>query len=395
MRNIRASAHHLSRLISDVLDLASSQAGELRLTCKPLNLREVLEEAVVLGELIVQEKGLAWRTTIPQHLPVIRGDRTRLRQVILNLVSNAVKFTERGGVSLSVEVGERAVTVSVSDTGLGIPAEEQQAIFDEFRRSERAVARGYGGIGLGLAITRRVIEMHGGQIGVAQPARRGQAHFLLHAAGDGGGGGHAETTQPRPQTVLLLTEHAGGSERIAPVPHSRGFEVEVLVTAEHADWFAQVVASPPGAVVFDFQPAANRGWELMQADEGEPGDSGCAGRVLRIVWIRIGIDSGYGPSHQAYGECGTRPSSRPARIGAGTRAKRAGPCWWWTMTRESWTCTHGLCNRTCRVPDSEGLQWAGSAGDDGARTAGPGPAGLDDAGDRVGSRYWRRCESGS
>ena len=271
VRNIRASAHHLSRLISDVLDLASSQAGELRLACKPLNLREVLEEAVVLGELIVQEKGLAWRTTIPQHLPLIRGDRTRLRQVILNLVSNAVKFTERGGVSLSVEVGDQAVTVSVSDTGLGIPAEEQQAIFDEFRRSERTVARGYGGIGLGLAITRRVVELHGGQIGVRSTGEEGAGstfYFTLPVMEEEAA--TIETTQPRPQTVLLLTEHAGGSEELRQYLIQRGFEVEVLVTAENADWFAQVVASPPGAVVLDFQPAANRGWELMEVMKGNP-----------------------------------------------------------------------------------------------------------------------------
>lgn len=271
VRNIRASAHHLSRLISDVLDLASSQAGELRLACKPLNLREVLEEAVVLGELIVQEKGLGWRPMIPQHLPLIWGDRTRLRQVILNLVSNAVKFTERGEVSLSVEVGDRAVTVNVSDTGLGIPTEEQQAIFDEFRRSERAVARGYGGIGLGLAITRRVIELHGGQIGVRSSGEEGAGStffFTLPVMEETTA--TIQTTQPRLQTVLLLTEHAGGSEELRHYLIERGFEVEVLVTDENADWFTQVVASPPGAVVLDFQPAANRGWELMEALTGNP-----------------------------------------------------------------------------------------------------------------------------
>jgi PleD family two-component response regulator len=79
-----------------------------------------------------------------------------------------------------------------------------------------------------------------------------------------------ETTQPRLQTVLLLTEHAGGSDALRQYLIQRGFEVEVLVIEENADWFAQVVASPPGAVVLDFQPAANRGWELMEVMKGNP-----------------------------------------------------------------------------------------------------------------------------
>ena len=271
VRNIRASAHHLSRLISDVLDLASSQAGELRIVREPLNLREVLEQAVMLGELIVQEKGLGWRTAIPEHLPLVQGDRTRLRQVILNLISNAVKFTERGEVSLSAELACEGVTVSVSDTGIGIPAAEQEAIFDEFRRSERAVARGYGGLGLGLAITRRVVELHGGTIGVRSSGKEGAGstfYFTLPIPEERATG--IQTTSRSPQTVLLLTEHADGGEELRAYLVQRGFEVDVLATEDNANWFAQVIATPPGAVVLDFQPVASRGWELMEALRGNP-----------------------------------------------------------------------------------------------------------------------------
>ena len=101
------------------------------------------------------------------------GDRTRLRQVTLNLLSNAVKFTEEGSVSLLVMQPDEHVLVEISDTGMGIPPEEQEIIFDEFRRSDRSVARGYGGMGLGLAITRRLIELHGGEIGVRSAGEDG------------------------------------------------------------------------------------------------------------------------------------------------------------------------------------------------------------------------------
>src|SRR6185436_5713034 len=191
VERIHDSAQHLSGLIRDVLDLSSSEAGRLKLAREPLDLRQVLEVVVKTGEQLTRDKGLAWCSTIPDWLPRVWGDRTRLRQVVLNLVSNAIKFTEQGTITLEVkriedlraiaDLGLRMadlqnqpseihnqqwVLVSVSDTGPGIPLEEQRAIFDEFRQSERTTARGYGGMGLGLAICKRLIELHGGEIGV-------------------------------------------------------------------------------------------------------------------------------------------------------------------------------------------------------------------------------------
>jgi signal transduction histidine kinase/DNA-binding LacI/PurR family transcriptional regulator/DNA-binding response OmpR family regulator len=265
---IRASAQHLFRLIGDVLDLASSQAGELRLACEPLDLAQVLGEAALLGETLAREKGLEWRAEIPARLPPVSGDRTRLRQVTLNLISNAVKFTERGEIALKVEETEAGdgVRVEVSDTGMGIPADEQDAIFDEFRRSERSVARGYGGMGLGLAITRRLIELHGGEISLHSTGEDGEGStfvFTLPALpGRAPDGGQA---QPREQSVLLLVEDLQRAEKLQEHLAGRGFEVSTLEVGKEPDWLAQVIASPPGAVVLDFQPAAEGGWELMQA----------------------------------------------------------------------------------------------------------------------------------
>ena len=161
---IYASAQHLDRLIRDVLDLASSQVGQLKLACEALDPAALLREVAVMGRQMAEEKRLAWQADIPAQLPPVWGDRTRLRQVLLNLISNAVKFTAHGEVRLDAEAGAGMLTLSLSDTGLGIPAAEQAAIFDEFRQSERTAARGYGGIGLGLAITRRLVELHGGAI---------------------------------------------------------------------------------------------------------------------------------------------------------------------------------------------------------------------------------------
>ena len=152
LKRLHASAQHLDGLIRDVLDLAQNDMGELKLVCAPLDLTDVLNVVASVGEQLVQDKGLKWQASIQKNLPKVWGDRTRLRQVTLNLINNAVKFTSQGQITLQVTANDESVTVEVSDTGLGILPEEQTFIFDEFRQSERTTTLGYGGLGLGLAI---------------------------------------------------------------------------------------------------------------------------------------------------------------------------------------------------------------------------------------------------
>ncbi|RPJ20333.1 MAG: ATPase, partial [Chloroflexi bacterium] len=131
VEKIHTNAQHLGHLIRDVLDLASSDAGQLRLTCEPLDVGEALQIVIETGRQLANDKGLAWRTEISPALPRIWGDRTRLQQVTLNLVSNAVKFTSRGEVKLSIYMEGNHVIIAVRDTGLGIPMDEQAWIFNE------------------------------------------------------------------------------------------------------------------------------------------------------------------------------------------------------------------------------------------------------------------------
>ncbi len=269
MNSIHTSARHLFRLIGDVLDLASNQAGELQLVAEPLDLSTLFTEAAALGQSMTREKGLEWRERIPAHLPLIMGDRTRLRQITLNLLSNAVKFTERGYVSISVRTEDKSVIVEVSDSGMGIPKEEQEAIFDEFRRSERSVARGYGGMGLGLAITRRLIELHGGKIGVRSAgAEEAGSTFYFSLPVMTNPTGDSNKQHNRTNVVLLLSENP--SIQLQQHLQQKGFSVEVMNISDQADWLGQVVSQPPGAVVLDFQPATDRGWELMQLLKKNP-----------------------------------------------------------------------------------------------------------------------------
>ena len=166
VERIQAYAQHLGGLIGDVLDLATSEAGQLRLNKGLVNLGDALRMVSESGRQLAADKGLAWSASIPEDGPWVWGDPTRLLQVALNLVNNAIKFTTHGEISLKVETGKEAVTVMVHDTGLGIPPEDQEMIFSEFSRSERSVQLGYKGLGLGLAICKRLVELHDGTIGV-------------------------------------------------------------------------------------------------------------------------------------------------------------------------------------------------------------------------------------
>src|SRR6185503_3171634 len=120
--------------------------------CTPLDLAEILQVVATVGEQLARDRGLEWRASIPEDLPRVWGDRTRLRQLVLNLINNAVKFTTQGEVNLRVRASNETVIVEVSDTGLGISPEEQKVIFEEFRQSDRTAALGYSGLGLGLSI---------------------------------------------------------------------------------------------------------------------------------------------------------------------------------------------------------------------------------------------------
>jgi signal transduction histidine kinase/AraC-like DNA-binding protein len=174
LERMAASAGHLGRLIDDVLDLASSEAGQLRLMVEPLDLAEVLSAPIAVGRQMASAKGLAFEADIPASGPWVLGDRTRLRQIVLNLIGNAVKFTESGRVGLDVVPAEGEVTITVRDTGDGVPAGEEARIFTEFHRAARSRPGRIDGLGLGLAIARHLVELHGGSIAVRSPGLDGR-----------------------------------------------------------------------------------------------------------------------------------------------------------------------------------------------------------------------------
>jgi signal transduction histidine kinase/DNA-binding response OmpR family regulator/ABC-type sugar transport system substrate-binding protein len=273
LERIYVNAQHLDGLIRDVLDLTLNEAGQLKLTREPLDLAQVLGTASVIGEQLARDKGLSWRAEIPPDLPRVWGDRTRLRQVALNLINNAVKFTMQGEIALTAAVEDGLVTVAVQDTGLGIPEKEQEAIFDEFRQSERTAARGYGGLGLGLAICKRLVEMHGGEIGVRSGGELGAGstfYFTLPAIEQQVMRSADTISLTQGERVMLLTKGTGAGNSLQDHLTERGFDVEVHTADGTADWLSWLMAEPPAAILLDLGLASEQGWELLRILKDDP-----------------------------------------------------------------------------------------------------------------------------
>ena len=176
VRATRTSGEALLSLIEEILDFSKIEAGKLELAAEPLSLTVLIEDVVELMSPRAQAKGLEIAADVDERLPErVLGDVTRLRQVLLNLAGNAIKFTETGGVSVVVEAGaeDGEIAFAVRDTGIGIAADQQARIFHEFEQAESGSNRKFGGTGLGLAISRRIVERMGGRIEVESVPGRG------------------------------------------------------------------------------------------------------------------------------------------------------------------------------------------------------------------------------
>ena len=188
VRTLRSSAEALITLINDVLDLSKAEAGKLDIGCAPFDLRREIEQVVGLFTGRACDRGIEIAAHIGRDVPpVMHGDAIRLRQVLGNLVNNAVKFTEAGAVLLAVTVAPAAgdpqmLEFSVTDTGVGVAPGEQQRIFDAFEQADGSVTRKFGGTGLGLAISRQLVElMHGRMALASEPGRGSRFSFVIPA----------------------------------------------------------------------------------------------------------------------------------------------------------------------------------------------------------------------
>jgi two-component system sensor histidine kinase/response regulator len=192
LETVKMSADSLRSVINDILDFSKIEAGKIELESIDFNLRDCLELTLKTLALRADEKALELLCEVAPEVPeIVRGDSSRLRQVVLNLVGNAIKFTDKGEVALKVQIEseggpDRILLFTISDTGVGIPKDKQESIFDSFSQADTSTTRKYGGTGLGLTISTRLVALMGGKIWVeSEPGRGSKFQFTVRlGAGD-------------------------------------------------------------------------------------------------------------------------------------------------------------------------------------------------------------------
>jgi len=245
---VRNSGINLLGLIENVLDVSRIEAGELPVLCDDFNLADCLEAALATASVAARAKGLTICGIVDPALPVwCNGDAMRLRQVVLNILGNAVKFTPRGEVVLHASVGARpgAVRVSVRDSGIGIEEAKQEEIFEPFRQADEATTRRFGGTGLGLAISRRLVRAMGGEIGVRSAPGRG-SEFSFEVPLDAPAT-HIVGAAPLGHEVLYFEPHAASAAALAALLTRCGCRGVRLTSATALRlWIAGDARTPAG-----------------------------------------------------------------------------------------------------------------------------------------------------
>ncbi len=256
----RLSAHSLLELLNDILDFSKIEAGRLDLNPIEFSLRQCTHDTGKMVRLAIEKRGIAFHTRIGEEIPDrLVGDPHRLRQVLMNLLGNALKFTADGEIELAItiaaaDVNSLTLQFAVRDTGIGIPADKQQIIFEAFRQADGSTTRKYGGTGLGLAICSRLVEMMGGRIWVESKPGEGStftftARVALAAAGSEENARPTDTlslqnmlvavgtaaSQPKRELSILLAEdNLVNQQLVKRLLEKRGHVVEIASTGRQA-----------------------------------------------------------------------------------------------------------------------------------------------------------------
>ena len=239
LSELRRNAGYLSDLVDDIVDLARVDALAMPIRRELSDLAEVIGEAVVAAAALAQEKGLSIQVTCATDMPPLRMDPVRIRQVLFNLLTNAIRHTEQGPILVEAEPREGEVVVSVSDSGCGIPQEELASIFDEFYQVGRLKAGPDSGKGLGLAIARRFVQLHGGSIWAESTPGLGSTFFFSLPVAD------KAVSLSRKPLVLILNDDGTAAGYL----RRRLEDCEFASVADVAQWEEALARESPAAVV--------------------------------------------------------------------------------------------------------------------------------------------------
>jgi two-component system, sensor histidine kinase and response regulator len=300
LRSVQHSAEALLTLVNDILDFSKIEARRLSLERVTFDLRETVEEAVRLLAPRAHEKGLELACHIQPDVPgTVVGDPGRLRQVLVNLVGNAIKFTERGEVVVTVEVQEAhgsdaALHFTVSDTGIGIPADKQWQVFGAFVQADASTTRRYGGSGLGLTISAQLVELMGGRVWLESEAGRGSRfHFVVRLGVQATGREVGMPADLQNLRVLIVDDHPVNRQVLEEMIASWQMTPVAVAGAVEALETLRDAVDPFGLVLTDAMMPDHDGFELAREIRKDP--------LLSHVKVIMVTSAGLEPSPRGQG----------------------------------------------------------------------------------------------
>jgi signal transduction histidine kinase/CheY-like chemotaxis protein len=272
LTRIRHSGDHLLGLINDVLDLSKIEAGRMELYKEPLAIADLLQSVMSSATGLTKSKPIELIQDIAPDLPVVEADRTRVRQILLNLLSNAAKFTDEGTITLRAARAGGEIVISVADTGIGIAPEFHGTIFEEFRQVDSGSDRRYEGTGLGLAICRRFVALHGGRIWLESAPGQGSTFSFSLPCGapaapapvDEQGAVVVQAGLP----ILVIDDDPSVIEIVSAYLGHQGYAVHGVGESRRA--LEQARALRPAAIILDILMPHKDGWEILADLKADP-----------------------------------------------------------------------------------------------------------------------------
>ena len=263
LKRVESNGKHLLGLINDVLDLSKIEAGQLKLSLADYSMKDVVYNVFSAVEPLATKKGLGFKVDLPPDMPAGHGDERKLTQVVLNLIGNAIKFTDAGEVGIRVAAADGAFCVAVHDTGPGISAADQGKLFEEFQQADNSITKAKGGTGLG---PRHFAEDHRAarrphRSGV-EPRRRRDLH--VHAPGQRQAAGEDLMSK----RVLVVEDQEDNMQILGDMLESAGYEMIVAVNGVEA--LAAVARQPPDLILMDIQLPIMDGYEATRRIKADP-----------------------------------------------------------------------------------------------------------------------------
>ncbi len=295
LARINSSGKHLLGLINDILDLTKIEAGRMELYIETFDVEQTVRDVAATIQPLLDKNGNSIDLQIGADVALIRGDQVKLRQMLLNLLSNASKFTEQGLITLAVDRHRQApgdtITYRVTDTGIGMTKEQSRKLFQPFVQADASTSKKYGGTGLGLAITKHFAEMMGGGINMDSEPGKGTSFTITLPAviaedrkedtADLERRTGEWSTQPSSATVLVIDDEPTARDMIGRILSKEGYRV--LVAANGADGLRMAGEAKPDVITLDIMMAGMDGWSVLSQLKADPITAGIPVVVLTII----------------------------------------------------------------------------------------------------------------